>query len=292
MSVTLFDLVWRCMVELGTARTGTATGGSTTTLIDTNGLKLVDNDYYNEGSLFILKDAGGAISLTGTFSGVKDFNSTSKTLTLYTAMATPITADDIYGVANRRYPIFLLTQKINNVLMLDGDIPVEDTSLTTVANQLTYDLPDGVIARDLRQVWVATDTTAGRLDYVPVVNWKIRHASAGSAGDLELDYELPAGYNLLLRYATPHAELRDATDALHNAVHPDRVVYQVCADALRWYKDKTRLRHLKDTIEMMELKAERAKDRHPLPPLPARQANITKITRTLDAGTIYQGRRW
>lgn len=53
MANTLFDLVWRCMVELGTARTGTATGGSETTLIDTNGLKLVDNDYFNEGSLFI-----------------------------------------------------------------------------------------------------------------------------------------------------------------------------------------------------------------------------------------------
>jgi hypothetical protein len=271
-------------------RTGTATGGSETTLIDTNALRLVDNDYYNEGTLFIRADAGGAPDISKTFGKIKDFNSTSKTVTLYTALATAITADDTYGIANRRYPLDQITQKINNVLVLGGDLPVEDTSLTTVANQLVYDLPAGVVARDLRQVMVATTTNSAEPHYRPVVNWRIVYADAGSAGDLELSYELPAGYTILLRYASPHAELTANTSTLHDAVHPDRVVYGACVDLLRWYKDKTRMRHLKDTIEMMEFKAERARERHPLPPLPSKQAKITKVTRTLDIGNNYGGR--
>lgn len=292
MSVTLFDLVWRCVVELGTARTGTATGGSTTTIVDTNGLKLVENDYYNEGTAFILKDAGGAIDISKNFSIIKDFNSTSKTLTLYTGVASAVTADDIYGVANRRYPLWLLIQKINNVLMMDGDIPVEDTSLTTVENQTVYALPSGIVARDLRQVLVATDTDSAHPYYRSVVNWEVSYADAGSIGNLELDYALPSGFTLLLKYATSHAELREASDALHDAIHPDRIVYQVCADSLRWYKDKTRLRHLKDTIDMMEIKAQRAKDRHPLPPLPSKQAKITRVSRSLDIDNSRYGGRY
>jgi hypothetical protein len=290
MSITLFDLVYRCMVELGTVRTGVATGGSPTTIIDTNGLKLVENDYYNEGTLFILADAGGAVDISKLYSTIKDYNSATKTATVYTGFATAITADDRYAIANRRYPLDMLKQKINNVLYMGGDIPVEDQSLTTVANQLEYTLPDGVAATDLRQVLVATTTTANAPHWRPVVNWDVEYADAGSIGKLCLEYELPAGYTLALKYATPHGELSDATDTLHDAIHGDRVVYQACADALRWYKDKTRLRHLKDSIEMMELKAERAKERHPLPTLPSRQARITKVTRTMDIDAY--GRSW
>ena len=113
------------------------------------------------------------------------------------------------------------------------------------------------------------------------MNWEIAHAATGTASELRLQKPYDAGYTLLLKYVTPHAELRLAADKLNAVVHPDRVVYEVCAEALRWYKDKTRLRHLQDSIDMMERKAQIAKDRHPLPPLPSRQSKVTSLTRTL-----------
>ena len=282
---TLFDLIWKCSVELGTARTGVATGGSTTTLIDTDGLRNVDEDYYEDGTIFILKDSAGAgAAPEKEFAEIKGFDAAADQATFFDAVSAAIAAGDTYGVANRRFPLYLLKQKINNELYMGGYIPVEDVSLTTSANTLEYTLPDEVSARDLRQVLVATNTAAGEKYHVPVINWEIQYAATGSVSKLRLQKPLAAGYEILLRYATPHGELRDASDALNIVIHPDRVIYQVCADSLRWYMNKTRLKHLDDTIDMLERKAQLAKDRHPIPPLPNRQSRITRITRTLRMG--------
>lgn len=278
---TLFDLVWKCAVELGTARTGVATGGSTSTLIDTNGLRNVDEDYYEDGTLFILKDSAGAgAAPEKEFGEIKEFEASTDKLTLFTALTAAIAAGDTYGVANRRFPLYLLRQKINNELYMSGEIPSEDTSLTT-SDTLEYTLPSEIAAQDLRQVLVATTTTSGEKYHVPVINWRIQYAGTGSVSKLVLERKLDTGYELLLRYAQPHTELRAASDKLNIAVHPDRIVYQVCADSLRWYKNKTRLKHLDDTIDMLEIKAQRARDRHPLPPLPSRQSHIVQVSRTL-----------
>lgn len=296
MSVTLFDLIVRIQTELGTLRTGNATGGSTSTLIDTNGLKLSENDYWNEGSLFILSDASySSTDISKTFYEITDFSYETKTVSLYSSASEAIASGDYYGIATRRYPLAMLIQKVNNVLMLDGDIPVEDNSLTTVEGQLVYTLPEAVSVRDLRQVNVSTNksSTATTAPYWrPVVNWTVEPETAGTAGYLVLQYPLPAGYTLQLFYAKEHSEMRYATDYLHDAIHPDRVVFQVCADAVRWYKDKTRLPHLQDTIENLELKAQRAKDKHPLPPMPTKQSKVIVVSRTLDAGGRWYGRRW
>jgi hypothetical protein len=275
---TLFDLIWKCVVELGTARTGTATAGSTITLADTNGLRNVDEDYYEEGSLFVLK-AGGAAP-EKEYGEIKSFSADSDTATLYSALTAAIGIGDTYGIANRRFPLYLLRQKINNELYMNGEIPVIDTSLTT-ADTLEYTLPAEIAAQDLRQVLVATNTTSGEKYHRPVLNWEVQYAATGSVSTLVLQDKYPTGYELLLKYVTPHADLTSSSDSLNVAIHPDRIVFAVCADALRWYRNKTRLRHLDDTIDLLELKAQRARDRHPLPPLPSRQSKVTVVSRTL-----------
>jgi hypothetical protein len=279
---TLFDLVWRCLVELGTARTGVATGGSTTTLIDTVGLKSAEEDYYNEGTLLVLKDAAGAgAAPEKEFGTISNYVANTQTATIQTALTTAIAAGDTYGIAVRRYPLYLLIQKINNLLYMEGKIPVEDETVTVVAEQLEYDLPATIAAQDLRQVLVSSNSATDKKEYYrPVVNWEIAYATSG-ASELRLQNPLTAGEQFLLKYVTPHGDLRAASDALNPVIHPDRIVYQVCADTLRWYKDKTRLRHLQDTIDMMDRKAQQAKDMHPLPPLPSRQSKVTRLTRTL-----------
>ena len=281
MAITLFDLVWKVVIELGTGRTGKATGGSTSTVIDTVGLRLTENDYYNEGTVFILRDAGGeGAAPEKEFSKVKDFAQTSKTITVYDDFTESPVSGDSYGIANRRFPLYLIQQKINNALFMDGYIPGEDTTITTVANQREYTLPVQV-SRDLRQVLLYTSTDSNSPKPVPVVNWDIRATATGVGNTLVLDYDLPAGFSLWLRYAKQHAELTGASSELDEMVHPDRIVYPACAELLRWYRDKTRLRHLTDTIDYLTLKAERAKDAHPLPVLPGRQAKIVRFNRTL-----------
>jgi hypothetical protein len=279
---TLFDIVYKCVIELGTARSGTATGGSTTTAIDTSGLKLVDEDYYNEGTFFALKDASVDVADIGkTFAEITAFSADSKTLTFKSALADAVASGDSYAVANRRFPLFLLRQFVNNNLYLEGNIPTEDLTLTSVQDQLEYDLPSEIIAQDMRQVWVAQTATEDKKDYRLVYNWSIKWNATGTASIINLENGLPGGYEIRLVYAQPHTELRVATDALHSSVHADRVIYPVCVDALRWYRNKTRLTHLDAQIDFLERKAQVAKDRHPLPPLPTRQSKVGVISRTL-----------
>ena len=276
--ITLFDLAWKVVVELGTARTGTATGGSSITLIDTVGLRLIENDYYNEGTLFILGTSDDEAPLK-EFGRIKNFNQVNKTIRTYNTLTAAVGAADVYGVANRRFPLFLVSEKINNALYMDGYIPGEDTSITVVANQREYTLPVQV-SRDLRQVLVSTNDDSDRNNWVPVLNWDVKATATGTANLLVLGYDLEPGRTLWLRYAKQHADMDSATSELDEVVHPDRIVYAVCHEMLRWYRDKTRLRHLDDTIEHLALKAERAKDLHPLPQLPARSSRIMRYNRT------------
>jgi hypothetical protein len=282
MAITLFDLTWRCLVELGVARTSLVTGGSTTTIIDTNGLANVDHGYFEDGVAFILKDSAGAgAAPEGEFQTITTHDGATKTLTVQSAFSVAPAAGDTYGVAPRRYPMYLIIQKINNALYLDGYIPVEDTSLTTAASQTEYTLPAGS-SRDLREVLLQTNADANDNVWRPLYNWKIKYSATGSQDTLVLQKQPATGYSLLLRYATPHAELRAYDDVLNDVIHPDRIVYAAAAEALRWYKDKTRVRGLEPTLETLDMKAERARELHPLPPLPSRQSKVMTVTRTLE----------
>jgi hypothetical protein len=287
MTIQLFDLVWKTLVTLGTAKTGKATGGTTTTLIDTNALRLTENDYFNEGTLLILKDqAGAGAAPEKEFSRIKDFAQTNKTITVYDAFTVAPGSGDTYGVANRRYPLFLMQEMINNALYLEGYIPGEDTSITTVASQTEYTMPSGT-SRDLRQVLVSTNDDSDMNEWTPVVNFDIKKTATGTGDLLVLNYELEAGRTLWLRYAKQHDELTAASSELDEAIHPDRIVFSVAAELLRWYRDKTRLRHLGDTIDYLDLKAQRAKELHPLPQLPPRSAKVMRFNRTFEIGSVY-----
>jgi hypothetical protein len=291
MAIYLFDLAWRVLVELGTARTGVATGGTTTTIIDTNGLKLIDDDYYNGGTAFILKDAGGeSAAPENEFSKISNFANETATIALQDALTVSPAVGDTYGVANQRFPLFRIIQRINSALFMDGYIPGEDkTTITTAANQREYDLP-AEASRDLREVFWLSNTDSDRTEPIPVVNWGIQKTAIGTADKLVLDYDLPSGYKLWIRYARQHPELRDASDELDQAIHPDRIVYGASAELLREYRDRTRLRNLGDTIEYLGLKAQRAKEMHPLPTLPSRQAKILRVSRTLEIGSRFYTR--
>lgn len=279
MPVTLFDLAWKTLVELGVTRTGTATNGATNTIVDTNGLKNIDNDYYNEGTAFVLYDAGGADAAPqGEFSIVSDYAKLTNTLTLQNALTAAVAASDKYGVASSRFQLHAVIETINLNLFADVYIPKVDTSLTTVSGQLEYTLPTGVDV-NLLDVLVATDTTSLQEDPKPVLNWEIKWNATGTAQTLFLHQALPAGMKMYLVYGARHPDLRVASDKLDEAVHPDIVVFAAARDLLQAYVNKTRLKNFDRKLEVLDIKAQRAMDEHPLPPLPGRRARVPVFTR-------------
>lgn len=269
------------MVELGVARTGTATGGSTSTIIDTARLKDVDDDYYNDGTMFILKDAGGAgAAPQKEFLEVANFSKLTSTLSARSGetFSAAVVATDVYGVSNRRFPLHRIIEKLNMILFSDIYFAQEDVSLTTVQSQLEYVLPSAAML-DLREVWVSQETTSLQEDWIPVLNYEMRRYS-GSEKRLVLQNELEASQTIRLIYGAPHPDLRVASDELNEEIHPDIVVYAACRDALQEYVDRTRLKHLQRKIDDLNLKAQRASDAHPIPPLPNRKAKVTRVSRS------------
>lgn len=289
MANKLFDLTLRTAVELGIIRQGTATGGSTNTIIDTNLLATLDDDYYNQGTAWITDSTDDAAP-KGEMDIVSGFVGSTGTATLQTGI-TAVAAGDKFAMGAPRYKLFELIQQINNALYMDGYIAVYDiTTLDTVAQQREYTLP-AAASLDLRQVLI--QTTQGDADRTiprPLYNWEVREV-AGAADILVLNDDYDAGHGIWLVYAAQHAELQDADDELNDHIHPDRIVFEAAANAMRAYRDRTRLKHLEDSILKLEQKAELAKQRHPLPALPGRQSKLTIIgRRSMDSG-LFDTRR-
>ena len=282
MSNKLFDLTLRVAVELGIVRQGTATGGSTNTIIDTNLLATLDDEYYKLGTYWITdtSDDGAPEGESGV---IADNVGSTGTVTLQDVVSQAVAAGDKFAMAVPRYKLYELKQQINHALYMDGYIPVIDTSLTTAANQREYSLP-AAATRDLRQVNIYSNLDSDRNIPRPAYNWTIRHSATGSVDTLVLNRDYDAGLTIELSYATQHASLEETTDELNEAIHPDRIVYTAAAGAMRAYRDRTRLKHLEGSIERLDQMAEIARQKHPLPPLPTRQSKLTIVGRSLDAG--------
>jgi len=152
---TMFNATLQLANKLGVLRVSTATGGTTTTLLDTK--RTEGDDAFNGGTIWLITDAGGASAAPeGEWATVSDFANTGGVFTVST-MTAPASGDT-YGCATARYPLDVLKTAINNEL-IKYKIPRYDrTSLDIVANQSEYTLPAGIRGEKLVNVYEEKDT--------------------------------------------------------------------------------------------------------------------------------------
>lgn len=228
MGKNLFDLTYQTAKKLGpTLMHGKATGGSTTTLIDTATLTQGD-DFWNGGTVWVLYDAGGSSAPPyGEYARVSDFVSSSKTATLLDALSASLAVGDQYAIAGPTFRLYDLIEAINEALRDLGDIAFVDvTSLETASAQTEYTLP--FIEGHLTRVMVqgrTNDTNDNQ--WTPVENWRVGFGTTGSARTLYLP-QLPAGRDLYLEYRGPHPRLNAYTDKLAETV-PEQLVVTMAA---------------------------------------------------------------
>lgn len=283
MSYTLYDLTYRVARELGTVQEGVATGGSTTTIIDTND-RTEANDYWNGGTVWILEDAGGASAAPeGEWGIVSDFAAASDTVTVRTALSAAVAANDKYAIAKPRYKLYLIIQMINQALMDVGRIPITDTtSVETDVNKTEYSIP--VAANlDLREVWyqnVTNDVNDNR--WTILSNWYIQRTDTGTADLLVFPYQLSQDHYLKLVYTDYHPELRDRTDTLSETIPIELVVYPAVLKCLEWYQNKTNSveSSMKRMLEKYTMLTNEAKVTNPIR-VPKRTARVM-LTRNTD----------
>jgi hypothetical protein len=237
---TLFDLTYEVARKLDAIVEGVATGGGTTTIVDTVE-RLEADDYWVRGTAWVLRDAGGAHAAPeGEASVITDFVQSSATLTLRDTLTGSVAAGDKYALGKRRYPFSLLIQKVNEALHTIG--PIEVTDKVTIpsldSSQTEYSLPLRA-GMDLRQVLYATDPDAADHQYVEFFDYTIERSTTGTGDLLVLTAPYAWSGNLLkIVYMDYHPALNDVTDRLNDQVNSERVVLAAVAACLEWRRSK------------------------------------------------------
>lgn len=237
MAYTLFDLTYMVARELRVVFEGTATGGAVNQVADTLWLTSYNDDHFNRGGVWILRDAGGAgAAPENEYQRVLDFTQSTGLITTAGNWSgtSAVAAGDRYAVCNEQYPLDILIQCINEVLT-DIRVPTTNiTTITTAGSKTEYDLPAAVLDEDIevymQQVTSDTDDNA----WLPWHGWYIEETGTGVAKKLIFLTQPPYTRAVKIVYYLPHAELLVNTDKLREGVNVSRVVLDSALRCLLW----------------------------------------------------------
>ena len=219
--------------------------GNTTTFTDTYRPSNEAADYWNEGTVWILKTTDGAAPEWES-SIIRDYDGAG--LFTFDAVTAAVEANDKYAVCKRRFQRNVLIQYVNQALQELGAVARTDTSLTTIDEQTEYVLPLGANP-DLKQVWIQTKKDdANDNKWVKLVGWEVVHGAPSTGDVLRFDRQYTAGYTIRLDFNDRHAQLFADADRMQEDLPLERVIYPAALYALKWYRDKTRTNDFRDSI--------------------------------------------
>lgn len=209
----LYDTLW----EMGLlSNVGAATGGSTTTVVDST-LSL-DTDVKAGGSIIIQKTTDG-LAPQGEIKRVA-----SNTANTYTtaAFSAAVESGDEYSYVSKDFNVYELLKACNKALRKVGLIGLVDTSITTAASQREYTLPLTVKQGKIAGIYIQREANdSDDNQWVPVYDWSLGMAAATSTGLLIFKKQYDAGYKIKIEYLGLHPTLSAFSDTLHESIHPE-----------------------------------------------------------------------
>jgi hypothetical protein len=234
---TLFTLLRKAYLALGQMEVTTATGGSTTTVIDTKLADIYGDDDLVNSTVFVIRDAaGGSAAPEGQAEIISAYIQATNTITLKSALTAAVGAGDTIGIAKNIWPLYTMIELVNDALGSLGSIVLTDTSLTTVEKQTEYTLPVDLKYK-LNRVQMQTNENTN--DYVDLHNWTVVPAIAGTAGILAFTEELAAGMTLKLWYEAEHPRLSAMSDKLSETIHSEYATRLIVDRALEYQTRRT-----------------------------------------------------
>jgi len=248
---TLVQAMLETAKVLGITYEGTATGGSTTTLVDS----ALDfpQDHFEGGTLWVT---------SGTADGLCVKVSAYANNTFTFATSTAVVATNTYVAATKDFPKWLLKQAALMALRFTPILKI-DTTQTTVADQETYTLPTGVT--DVRRVQVAASSSS---PYGYETNYHWQEVN----GTLYF-FDPPAGgYLMRIWYVGYHGDIAES-GSLEEGVSQDWLKWASAVNAWRWKmeqirKDNPVAMDLMNEAKTLEANAERTAKRYQLKQIP------------------------
>jgi hypothetical protein len=239
MALNLSKVMERAWRETGFSVDILATGGSTTTIIDTNSQYTSDDSLVGGTALVVRDSAGASGAPEGEFQRISDYVASTTTFTVGSAFSSAVAAGDSILLATPRIRLPQMRQAVNDGLANLGTISLVDTSLTAAANQTEYALPVGLKIKRLLDVQYNTITNdsndnqyrsiIGQTTYIP--------AAPGSTGLLILP-QLPASRTIKIVYEGVHPVLFAYSDKVSETIQEELAVAAAIDKALTWYVSK------------------------------------------------------
>ncbi len=237
MTLTLARCMFLTLAELGQADIRTATGGSTTTLVDsTLGTNYEDADSLIGGAVYVSYDAGGAgAAPQGEYKKITDYDPSTGTLT-FTAMTVAPASGDEYFLSIPSFPIDVVKERVNAGLRMLGPIPLIDkTTLDTVSSQSEYTQSLTWKYAPPLKIEMQTSNTSGDAKPELLTGWSVEPAAAGSTGLIRFPYHLSAGYDLYITYLGVHPTLNLYTDQVQEYITDELAVSAAAYKVAQWY---------------------------------------------------------
>jgi hypothetical protein len=217
---TLFDATLRLAGKLGEVIRSTATGGTTTTLVDAALSAPVD--WFKGGSLWLLSG-----TYAGKFREVSAF-AAGATFTWITPLAGAVVAGVKYAAAPKNVPLWALIQATNDAMNDAGGLGQTDDTLDVVAGQEEYTLPTGV--SHVAQVWLAMAAIAP-FGWVPHYHWR---EVPGGKIRFDTGHEPSmVGYPIRINWNGPALPLALDSDAIDGTFDPKRLLWESVLSALK-----------------------------------------------------------
>lgn len=226
--------------RMGQLRLWVVTGGSTTTVINTD-WALPEEPIYEDddpalilGTAVVTRDTGG-LAPEGEFGMITDYDSGTSTLTI-DALTTAVASGDRVGIASPLFPVEDMVALANIALRRLGDIEIPDTSLTVAAGQTEYTLPATIRTRPLR-VRIQRQQASGDNEWELVQGWDVIPATAGSSWTLVVP-QMTQGYSLEVLHRAPHPELTAYDSPIQETISPEVALAALVAEAYQWYNNQ------------------------------------------------------
>jgi len=237
MAFTLSNLLVEAYKELGQLTVSTATGGSTSTVVDSKQAGIHGDNSWKEGGVFILRDAGGASAAPeGEFKRCSAFTDSTGTFTVESVFTTSPASGDTYGFVSEYYPLFTMMELANAALFSLGDIPLVDTTtLTTVASQTEYTAAVAWKRRPPYRVDIQTITSDSNNNlWRTTHDWEYVPATAGSTGVIVFGEQPAIGRKLRIWYRDVHPMLTAYNSTIYEGFAPNVVQWAFTVKALEW----------------------------------------------------------
>ena len=215
---TLYDVAFYVLDSVGELYYGTATGGSTTTIIDTELAEVATHELdFKNGTAFITD--GGDVAPEGEMSKITSYDHDGGVVTLDATLTSAVASTDKYALADGRFSIEHVIAAVNRALVDMGDIYQMDTSLSTSSTLTRYTLPSGISEGNLSQVWFRNSSVTDREEPVGPIQHRVT-----PDGELILRTAPAPGRVIELHWNGPHISVSAFSDTIDPAIKLARIV--------------------------------------------------------------------